>query len=148
MLTKRYNEKMELNLNADITDDIRTLSLLTNRTVNELADIALATLLADNKFYFIETMVWEHFNQQLSQGVVEFIPFEMGGLRVEMRYVDDSSVEVTAVITSAGKVIDSYTQIFSDVSEELERHLKNLYIYIKRDAEDVRNYLNRRTSYQ
>jgi len=148
MLTKRYTEKIELNLNADIVDDIRTLSLPTNRTVNELVDIALAALLADNKLYFVETMIWEHFNQQLSQGIDEFAPFEMGGLKVEMRYVDDSLVEITGIITNDGEVIDSYTEIFPDVSEELEKHLKNLYIYIRRNTEDVQDYLNRRTNYQ
>ena len=131
-------------IDEKIENDLNLLSELTNRSQNELVNVAVMELLQDNKDAFLEVAVLEHFKEQMNLGFCEFEPFEMGGLKVEVRYIDGDKVEVRAINS-----VEDYTRKFdSDISEEFESYLRKLYIYIDREAEDTKEYLNRRVDYR
>ena len=131
-------------MDEKIESDLNLLSELTNRSQNELVNVAVMELLQDNKDAFLEVAVLEHFKEQMNLGFCEFEPFEMGGLKVEVRYIDGDKVEVRAINS-----VEDYTRKFdSDISEEFESYLRKLYIYIDREAEDTKEYLNRRVDYR
>ena len=68
----------------------------------------------------------------------------MGGLRVEVSYTDDNKVKVRAV----DQAEDNSREFESDVCNEFENYLLELSIYIDRNAEDTKKYLNGRTDYR
>lgn len=145
---KKYMVQKSFRLDEQVEKDISTLAQLTDRSQNELVNCAISEFLQDNKWHFLTVAILEHFDFQINNGSAPMDDFEMGGLTVKMRYVENDKVEVYSFNTINGKVVDENTSVFeSDISEELEKWLKNLSLYIDRESEDVKAYLENRTDY-
>lgn len=145
---KKYMVQKSFRLDEQVEKDISILAKLTDKSQNELVNCAIAEFLQDNKSHFLEMAIAEHFDWQINNGSEPMEDFEMGTLTVKMRYIDDDKVEVTSYNTFDGEKSNEYTTVFdSDISDELENHLRNLTIQIERDSEDVKQYLKNRTDY-
>ncbi len=145
---KKYMVQKSFRLDEQVEKDISTLAQLTERSQNELVNCAISEFLQDNKWHFLTVAILEHFDFQINSGSVPMDDFEMGSLTVKMRYLEDDKIEVYSFNTFDGKITNENTSVFeSDISKELERWLKNLSLYIDRDSEDVKNYLENRTDY-
>lgn len=145
---KKYMVQKSFRLDEQVEKDISVLAQLTERSQNELVNCAISEFLQDNKEHFLTVAILEHFDIQINNGSEPMDDFEMGGLTVRMKYIEDGKVEVYSFNTIDGKIVDENTSVFeSDICEELERWLKNLSLYIDRDSEDVKEYLERRTDY-
>lgn len=146
---KKYVVQKSFRLDEQVEKDISVLAQLTDRSQNELVNCAISEFLQDNKAHFLTVAIVEHFNWQINNGNTPMEDFEMGGLTVRMKYIEDNKVEVYSFNTIDGKIIDENTNVFeSDICEDLDRWLKSLAIYIDRDSEDVKKYLENRTDYR
>lgn len=145
---KKYMVQKSFRLDEQVEKDISTLAQLTDRSQNELVNCAISEFLHDNKWHFLTVAILEHFDVQINNGSEPMDDFEMGSLTVKMRYLENDKVEVYSFNTFDGKITNENTSVFeSDISKELEKWLKNLSLYIDRDSEDVKDYLENRTDY-
>lgn len=141
--TKRQVQK-SFRIDENVERDLGVLAKITERSQNDLANVALEELLQDNKFYFLNVAILEHFTTEMENAEETLAPFEMGGLRVEVNYVDDNKVKVRIVVAD-----EDYSKEFeSDICDEFENYLLELSIYIDREAEDTIKYLEDRTDYR
>lgn len=146
--TKRQIQK-SFRIDEDVERDLIILSKLTERSQNDLANVALEELLQDNKDYFLKVSIYEHFMKQLNLGKNEFDDFSMGGETVKMKYVDGDNVEIKSYMIIGGEMVDECTKVFdSDIGEDLREWLEQLSVYIDRDSEEVDEYLEKRTDYR
>ncbi len=145
---KKYIVQKSFRIDEEVERDLSILSQITDRSQNDLVNVAIMELLQDNKDYFINTSVLEYFQNQMNLGAEILEPFEMGGLRVEVKYCENG-VRVRGIVKDGENIIDDYTREFeSDISEEFEDYLIGLHIYIDRSSEDVKKYLGERTDYR
>lgn len=145
---KKYMVQKSFRLDEQVEKDISILAQLTERSQNELVNCAISEFLQDNKNHFLTVAILEHFEWQINNGSATMDDFNMGGLTVRMRYVEDDKIEVYSFNTIDGKVTNENTSVFeSDICNELDEWLKNLSLYIERDSEDVKKYLDGRTDY-
>ena len=140
---KRQVQK-SFRIDENVERDLGVLAKITERSQNELANVALEELLQDNKDYFLKVAILEHFSNEIEIAEDNLAPFEMGVLRVEVSYTDDKKVKVRAV----DQAEDNSREFESDVCNEFENYLLELSIYIDRNAEDTKKYLNGRTDYR
>lgn len=145
---KKYIVQKSFRLDEDVEKDIATLARLTDKSQNELVNCAIAEFLQDNKEHFLKTAIIEHFDWQIDNGSEPMEDFEMGGLTVKMKYVEDYKVEVYSFNNINGRIVNECTRIFEgDICKELNEYLENLFVQIDRDSEDVKKYLENRTDY-
>lgn len=136
-------------IDKDVERDIGILASLTDRSQNELANVALEEMLQDNRSYFLQIAVLEHFRNQMDIGLEKFEPFKLGNVNVEVSYTKDSKVKVKYMYKEGTNILDKYERIFdSDVSDEFENYLRDLAVYINRESNDTIEYLKRRTDYR
>lgn len=134
-------------IDENVGMDIETLAQLTGRSQNDLVNVAIMELLQDNKYYFLDVAVLEYFQHQFENANEVLEPFEMGGLRVEVKYSDDG-IKVRSIISGDDGNVDDYTRKFeSDISNDFENYLISLSGYIDPLSEDVSKYLAERTDY-
>ena len=146
---KKYVVQKSFRIDEKVERDLGILAELTDRSQNDLVNVAITELLQDNIDYFLQVAVLEHFMSQLDSGYEEFDPFDMGGLFVEMKYIDTNGAVSVHSVVHGDEDIDDYTKEFdSDISDELEEYLKNFYVYINRESEDVKAYLDNRVDYR
>ncbi len=146
---KKYMVQKSFRLDEKVEKDISILAKLIDKSQNELVNCAISEFLQDNKSHFLEVAIAEHFDWQINNGIEPMEDFEMGGFTVKMKYIDDDKVEVTSYNTLDGEKDNEYTAVFeSDISTDLEEHLKSLSIHIDRNSEDVKKYLENRTDYR
>lgn len=146
--TKRQVQK-SFRIDEDVERDLGILAKITERSQNDLANVALEELLQDNRLYFLNTVILEHFQREMENAEDELRPFEMGGLRVEVCYIDNGRVQVRSVIYDGEKVAEDYTKEFeSDICDDFEDYLIELHIYINSEMEDTIAYLNDRVDYR
>lgn len=149
LLGDKRREKAAFEVKPNVLRDIKTLSEISGFSVDTIVNQALEEVLFDNKFRFISRAVYEHFMYQLEDAKDEFEPFEMGGLRVEMKYNDDKMLEVRGIIKDeAGKVVDDHTKVLSDTSEELDEWLKSLGLNIDYSSKEAQMHAIGRTDYR
>lgn len=148
LVRKKRQVQKSFRIDEEAERDLGILAQLTERSQNDLANVAIEELLQDNKYYFLNLAVYEHFLWQMENANEKIEPFEMGGLRVEMEYHGDC-VKVRSIITVNGEVIEDYTKEFdSDISDEFESYLKELSVHINSSAEDTIKYLDDRVDYR
>lgn len=146
---KKYVVQKSFRIDEKVERDLGILAELTDRSQNDLVNVAITELLQDNKDYFLQVAVLEHFMEQMAIGLEKFEPFNMGGLYVEMKYTgSDGEISVRSVVNH-DEGVDDYTKAFnSDISDDLEKYLKDMYIYIDINSEDVKSYLDSRVDYR
>lgn len=136
-------------IDEDVERDIGILASLTDRSQNELANIALEEMLQDNKAYFLQVAILEHFQNQINIGLEKFEPFNLGNVNVEVSYTKDYKVKVKYMYKDGQNILDKGERIFdSDTSDEFENHLRNLAVYINSKSNDTIEYLKHRTDYR
>lgn len=136
-------------LDENVERDLGILANLTERSQNDLANVALEELLQDNKSYFLKIAVLEHFRKQIDLGLEKFEPFNMGDLEVQVSYVEGEKVLVRSIVEYVEDNVDIHEEKFnSDISDEFENYLKELSVYIDSTSKDVIEYLERRTDYR
>ena len=148
LIRKKYVVQKSFRVDQQVERDLGILARLTERSQNDLVNVAIMELLQDNKYYFLNVAILEHFERQIEDAQEELEPFEMGGLRVEIKYTDDG-VEVRNILSGNEGIVEDYTRIFeSDISDEFEEYLISLGIRIDSSAEDTLKYLADRTDYR
>lgn len=141
---KKMQVQKSFRIDEDVERDLGVLAKLTERSQNDLANVALEELLQDNKAYFLKVAILEHFTREMESAKENLEPFEMGGIKVEMRYLDDDRVEVHFKDS-----VEEYSKEFdSDISDEFENYLTELSVCINRESEDTIKYLENRTDYR
>lgn len=148
LVRKKRQVQKSFRIDEEAERDLGILAQLTERSQNDLANVAIEELLQDNKYYFLNLAVYEHFLWQMENANEKIEPFEMGGLRVEMEYHGDC-VKVRSIIKVNEEVIEDYTKEFdSDISDDFESYLKELSVHINSSAEDTIKYLDDRVDYR
>lgn len=139
--TKEQVQK-SFRIDKNIEKDLCVLSELTNRSQNDLANVALKELLQDNKFRFLKNVIWEHFICQIEDGEAKFEPFKMGGVEVKLTF-DDNSIKIESKIGDD----DFYTKKYETI-ESVKEDLVDLSDYIDVSSSDTIEYVNDRTDYR
>lgn len=136
-------------IDENVEKDLGILASLTDRSQNELANVALEEMLQDNKSYFLEIAILEHFLNQMDIGLEKFEPFKLGNVYVEVYYTKDNKVKVKYTRKEGENILDKSERVFdSDISDEFENYLRELAIHIDRESNDTTEYLKRRTDYR
>lgn len=144
----KRREKVVIEVKPEVLADIRTLSEMTGFTVDEIACEALEQVLNDNKYKFVKLAVYEHFMNQLENANEEYEPFEMGGLHVEMYYINKQFKIKSIIKCENGFVKDEFTKVFENTFDEFENWLKYLGENIDIRCKDVEEYLSERMDYR
>lgn len=142
---KKMQVQKSFRIDEGVERDLGVLAKITERSQNDLANVALEELLQDNKYHFLKVAILEHFECEIENVSNEtpMKPFEMGGLRVEISYIEDSGVKVRSVT----EYDDCEKEFESDVCDEFEKYLMELSFNINPNAEDTLAYLDDRTDY-
>lgn len=146
MFVRKKNQvQKSFRIDEDVERDLGLLSKLTERSQNDLANVALEELLQDNKLYFLKVSILEHFRMEMESTEETFKPFELGGIKVELEYLDEDRVKVTY----SSEYEETFSREFeSDIGDDLEKYLVDLASYIDTNAEDTKKYLENRTDYR
>lgn len=140
---KKMQVQKSFRIDENVERDLGLLAKITERSQNDLVNVALEELLQDNRMYFLKVAIVEHFERELENGE-EIEPFEMGGLRVEMSYIGDNKLKVRSITK-----FDNFEREFeSDICDDFENYLMELSFYIDPNAEDTLAYLDGRTDYR
>ena len=146
MFVRKKNQvQKSFRIDEDVERDLGLLSKLTERSQNDLANVALEELLQDNKLYFLKVSILEHFIMEMEGTKETFEPFELGGVKVELEHLDEDRVKVTYSLESEEKFSKEFE---SDIGDDLEKYLVDLALYIDTNAEDTKKYLENRTDYR
>lgn len=149
IIRKKLQVQKSFRIDADMEKDLGILSQLTERSQNDLVNVAIKELLQDNKYYFLDISVLEHFEIEMENDKLTLEPFEMGGLRVEVSYSDNGGVKVRSIISNNTEILEDYTREFeSIISNEFREYLINLSKNIDIKSEDIEEYLNSRLDYR
>lgn len=145
MFVRKKNQvQKSFRIDEDVERDLGLLSKLTERSQNDLANVALEELLQDNKLYFLKVSILEHFRMEMEGTEETFKPFELGGIKVELEYLDENRVKVTY----SSEYEETFSKEFpSDFGKELDEYLISLATGINIDADDTKQYLKNRTDY-
>lgn len=142
-IRKKMQVQKTFRIDENIEKDLGILAKMTERSQNELANVALSEMLQDNKMYFLKTCIVEHLDYELNVGHEPIDEFELGGLKVEFLYAAEE-FKVCCTIKN-----ERFEKVFkSDYGEALEKYLMDLTRYIDQLAPDVEKYLEERTDYQ
>lgn len=149
LVRRKYIVQKSFRIDEQIENDLSILAQLTERSQNELVNVAITELLQDNKYYFLNVAVLEHFRPQFESAEKKLKPFELGGLRVEIEYCDNYHLKVRTIVKENDNILEDHTHEFeSDISDEFEEYINNLYIHINSSASDTKKYLEERTDYR
>lgn len=105
-------------------------------------------VLNDNKYSFVRMAVYDHFMPKFEDADEEYEPFELGGLRVEIKYVNDKYEVKSTIKDKENNLVDEYTKQFDDIFDDMEEWLKYLGININFGSDDVEEYLKERINYR
>lgn len=144
----RRRENVNYKIKPQVASDIRTLSELTGFSVDEIVCEALEQVLNDNKYSFVRMAVYDHFMPQFEDADEEYEPFELGGLRVEIKYVNDKYEVKSTIKDKENNLVDEYTKQFDDIFDDMEEWLKYLGFNINFGSDDVEEYLKERINYR
>lgn len=147
LVRKKYVVQKSFRIDEDVERDLGILAQLTERSQNDLVNVAIMELLQDNKHYFLNEAIYEHFSRQIenADGILE--PFEMGDLTVEVEYFA-GGIKVRSIIKDGDEVLEDYTREFEFENDEFESYLKELSVHINMSAEDTKRYLEGRVDYR
>lgn len=146
-LTKNTIETTALSLNANVKADIELLAKYTNRTLNEVVNIAVDEFLKQNRDHFAKHMIVEAFSELLNMEVGETC-FCSPRLDVTGRLLVNAQFEI--VIETKDEqynVIETIIEHYEN-KEALSERLQFLFHdYIGYDSEYAHQYINERLSY-
>lgn len=149
LVRKKYMVQKSFRISDEIDRDLNILAKMTDKSQNELVNVAIEELLKDNRYYFLKNSILEHFENQMGNGDLYLKPFEMGGLKVEMFYKNDIEVSTKATLTTEKEVVMEDEKSFeSDICEDLENYLRYLTEYINYESDDTVAYLEDRLDYR
>lgn len=149
LVRKRYTVQKSFRLDKDVERDLAKLAEITEKSQNDLVSTAIIEMLQDNKVYFLDMAVYEHFMSEIEDGKNKFSAFELGGLKVEIELSDTGTVFVSHTVTENCEVLENYKKEFQDCcSKEFDDYLKNLGQLISSDSKDAKEYLESRTDYR
>ena len=136
-------------LDERIERDLGILAAMTERSQNDLVNIALSELLQDNKEYFLKIAIREHFENQIRIGVKRLEPFIMSRVKVDAKYIDDDKVEIQYSFKDKNGNYDEPTSkiYVNDSCREFKADLEGLGYFLEINDDDVHEYLKQRTDY-
>lgn len=150
VVREKYTVQKSFYLDTDIERDLAVLSKMTNRSQNEIVRQAIIETLGDNKYYFLNSCVLEHFEREIENADDEIKDFELGGLEVKFEFLEDDSICVShKVLDKNRKIVEEHSDKYKDsYSEDFKNHLIGLGKLIDVESDDTKEYLADRTDYR
>lgn len=153
MLVRKKNlVQKSFRIDQKLEFDIALLAELTNRSQNDLVNVAIEEFLKDNGKWFIENAIVEHYAPIFEYTGEDYNPiFKMGGVTVELKE-EIGFYKVHYIVTKDNELIEDYSKEFNysidNAEEELKHCLRYISSFIDADSEDVKQYLKKRLDYQ
>lgn len=144
-LTRNVTETTALSLNANVKADIELLAKYTNRTLDEVANIAIDEFLKENRDHFAQHMIVEAFSELLNMEVGETC-FCSPRLDVTGRLTEDLYFNIEVEVKDDYKVIDSFNEQYENKEALSERLLFLFHDYIGYDSDYAHQYADERLS--
>lgn len=152
MLLKKKNlVQKSFRLDQRMEFDVALLAELTNRSQNDLVNLAIEEFLKNNGIWFVNNVIVEHYSPIFKYTGEEYEPvFEMGGVTVELK--DEKGLyNVHYTVKKDGRIVEDYEKaipLSDDNSEtELEHYLRFIASFIDTENEEVKQYLKERLDY-
>lgn len=154
MLARRkYVVQKSFRIDQRLEYDMYLISELTNKSQNELVNVAIEEFLKDNGKWFLENAIVEQFSPIFEYTGEEYDPvFKMGGVEVVMNERDNGYYKIhISIKRGIESMDDEYEKCISvsdeDAEEQLKSHLRYVGSYIDEESEDSKQYLKKRTDY-
>lgn len=143
MLRKKYTMQKSLRLDAQLSEDLETLSKVLERPQNELINIAIEKLIMENRKWFAHSIVADHFKRGIEERREHLELFKMQELFVSVGY-DDSYAKMVVRVKTKHKTME---REFTD-DDKLEQFLLSLSQYLDLDTLEIEEYLDKRLDYR
>ncbi len=145
-LTRNVTETTALSLNANVKADIELLAEYTNRTLDEVVNIAIDEFLKQNRDHFAEHMIIEAFSELSNMEVGETC-FCSPRLDVTGRLLVDAQFEIEIEIKDDQyNVIETIIEHYKNKEALSERLLFLFHDRIGYGSEYAHRYINERLS--
>lgn len=149
MLRRKYTVQKSIRFDEKLADDLGYLAEQTERTQNDLVNIAVENLLTENKSYFIRLAFVDNLFDFFENGA-ETESCEIGGIHVTVRSEDESPyyrIQVTFK-DEEGNVIESFEHSSDDIDEIKNELMDYAEYHLYPDDKDVQEYLKHRLDYK
>lgn len=152
LIRKKNLVQKSFRLDQRLEYDIALLAELTNRSQNDLVNLAIEEFLQDNGSWFIENAIVEHYSPIFTYTGEEYDSlFKMDGVTVELRD-EEGFYKVHHTVNKDNVIVEDYIKeiALSDdrAEEELQNHLRFIASFIDAKSEDAKRYLKERLDYK
>ena len=152
MLARRkYVVQKSFRIDQRLEYDMYLISELTNKSQNELVNVAIEEFLKGNGKWFLENAIVEQFAPIFEYTGENFEHhFEMGGVTADL---DDEGgfYTVNYRVKQNGEIVDEHEKkipiSLEEAEDELKSSLRYIASYIDEESEDSKQYLKKRTDY-
>lgn len=152
VVRKKYLVQKSFRIDKRLESDTYLLSELTNRSQNDLVNMAIDGFLQDNAEWILQNAIVEQFETVIDKTYEEYNKiFKMGGVEVVLDE-EDLFYKIHVSVKRGNKSIDDEYEKLISVSndgaeEELKEYLRYIASYIDPKADDSIEYMKTRVDY-
>ncbi len=149
---KKYVVQKSFRIDRRLEYDTYLLAELTNRSQNDLVNIAIEGILQDNAEWILQNAIVEQFQTVIEKTYEEYNRiFKMGGVQVILDEEDSFYNICISIKRGIESIDDEYEKRISISDEDAEEELKELlrYVgsYIDPESKDSIEYMKKRVDY-
>ena len=147
MLRRKYSVQKSFRIDAQLSEDLETLSEILDRPQNDLVNTALEELMLENKEWFIEDFLVEKFS--LFFDVVMSQKYENEDILVDIEVEQQENlIKLSYTEKMIGETEEQYYDLSEKSKQMIKQELRDLSIYLNKNDEEVKEYLKRRLNYK
>lgn len=150
MLGKKETVQKTFRLDSKINENFEVLSEILERTQNDLANVSIQNLLEENSIWLAHNIFVDYAYEYFANA--EDTEFEIDGVFVKIKYINDETIELSIVIKNNNEICDSYKINYNSSNREDEQKLKEklreLYCYINPNCKEIKEYLKEINNYK
>ncbi len=147
MLRKKYSVQKSFRIDAQLSEDLETLSEILERPQNDLVNTALEELMLENEEWFREEFLVEHFKLFFEIDVSQ--KYENDEIFIN---IDVNEQEKTIKFSYVDKILEEEEELYYTLNEKakqlIKQKLRDLSLYINKNDEEMKEYLKRRLNYK
>lgn len=147
MLRRKYSIQKSFRIDAQLSEDLETLSEVLNRPQNDLVNTALEELMLQNKEWFIKDYLVDKFKIFFDHNIS--YEYKDSDISIDIE-VDEKKQEVK--MSYEIYLIEEKDQIVKELDDEgkatIKMYLRNFATFLNKNSTEIKTYLEERLNYK
>lgn len=147
MLRRKYSIQKSFRIDAQLSEDLETLSEVLNRPQNDLVNTALEELMLQNKEWFIKDYLVDKFKIFFDHNIS--YEYKDSDISIDIE-VDEKKQKVK--MSYEIYLIEEKDQIVKELDDEgkatIKMYLRNFATFLNKNSTEIKTYLEERLNYK